>query len=174
MTVPVFVSLPSKLTVRQGAVYKKIAATLQTLHLDPRTVGRSDHALQSPLGRVYQVAKRCSGGLILGFRQTAMHSMTQWPGTKHALPRKACFFASPWNQLEAGILYALGVPLLVFAEEGIVEGIFERGVGNLFIHEFRCEKEAEAAQTPQMNHLIEAWARHVHNHYMDDVSAWQK
>jgi hypothetical protein len=174
-TVPVFVSLPSKLNSDQKTVYETIEAALKALRLDPRTVGRSDQALQSPLGRVYQLARRCSGGLILGFRQTAVHDMTQWPGTKLEERRsnKTTYFGSPWNQLEAGILYSLGVPLLVFAEEGIVDGIFERGVGNLFIHEFRCE-EFGSAEGDQMNHLIQEWSRHVRNHYMDDNSAWRK
>jgi hypothetical protein len=43
-------------------------------------------------------------------------------------------FPSPWNQLEAGILFSLGLPLLVFRESGIYGGVFDHGVSDVFIH----------------------------------------
>jgi hypothetical protein len=43
-------------------------------------------------------------------------------------------FPTPWNHIEAGILHGLGLPLLVFAEDGISGGVFDRGVTDVFIH----------------------------------------
>lgn len=43
-------------------------------------------------------------------------------------------FPSPWNHLESGILFGLHLPLLVFAEEGVSGGVFDRGVTDVFIH----------------------------------------
>lgn len=39
-----------------------------------------------------------------------------------------------WNHLEAGILFSLGLPLLVFKEIGIHDGIFDNGVSDVFVH----------------------------------------
>ena len=36
--------------------------------------------------------------------------------------------------MEAGILFGLGLPLLVFRENGISGGIFDSGVTDVFVH----------------------------------------
>jgi hypothetical protein len=165
--IPVFVSMPSKLNERQVEVYDAVEKSLKLQRLEPRTVGRSDPALQSPLGEVYQLARRCSGGLILGFRQARTKEATLWPGTSWQVEQPGqSYHPSAWNQLEAGILFSLGVPMLIFAEAGISGGIFDRGVGNLFIHDFGSDR---------IHNVIHEWSRHVRNHYMDDSTiAWRK
>jgi hypothetical protein len=172
--VPVFVSVPSKLNRQQQAVHRVVETELQILHFEPRTVGRSDHALQSPLGEVYQLARRCSGGLILGFRQASTKSATLWTGTKAEQANVPAHWPSAWNQLEAGMLYSLGMPMLVFAESGVNGGIFDPGVGNIFIHEFSCETFDTQARA-RIAMLLQDWARHVRNFYMDDATPqWRR
>ena len=174
VTVPVFVSIPRALNTRQGIVHSAIENMLGAMRLEPRTVGRSDQALQSPLGEVYQLARRCSGGLILGFRQATAASAVLRPGCDDEEVREQAHWPSAWNQLEAGVLYAIGVPLLVFAERGVTGGIFDRGVGNMFIHDFSSEAFDEKARA-HMETLIHEWTRHVRNFYMDDTSReWRK
>jgi len=36
--------------------------------------------------------------------------------------------------LEAGILFGLGLPLVIFREEGIRGGVFDEGVTDVFVH----------------------------------------
>ena len=43
-------------------------------------------------------------------------------------------FPTAWNHLEAGILFSLQLPLLVFKEKGISGGVFDSGVTDVFIH----------------------------------------
>jgi hypothetical protein len=171
---PVFVSVPSKLNRQQQAVHRAIETELQILHFEPRTVGRSDHALQSPLGEVYQLARRCCGGLILGFRQASTKSATLWAGTKVEQANVPAYWPSAWNQLEAGVLYTLGMPILVFAEDGVNGGIFDPGVANIFIHQFSCEK-FDAQERARLGMLLQEWARHARNFYTDDPSPqWRR
>ena len=158
--VPVFVSVPSKLSRQQQAVHRAIATELQILRFEPRTVGRSDHALQSPLAEVCQLARRCSGGLILGFRQASTTSATLWTDTHAEQANVPAHWPSAWNQLEAGVLYALGMPMLVFAEDGVGGGIFDRGVGNASIHQFSCER-FDVASRAQIAMQLQTWARDV-------------
>ena len=42
-------------------------------------------------------------------------------------------FPTPWNQLEAGILFGLSLPLLVFRESNISGGIFDPGATDVFV-----------------------------------------
>lgn len=173
--VPIFVSMPTKLNDAQQAVFESVEKTLKTSRLAPSTVGRSVLPLQSPLGEVYQLARRCAGGLILGFRQSEASDLVRWSGTKHqTVDANRTYFPSPWNQLEAGILFSLGVPMLIFAERGVTGGIFDRGVGNLFIHEFDADNFGQA-EAEMMATLIQDWARHVINHYLADGSRdWRR
>jgi hypothetical protein len=171
--IPVFVSLPSKLNPRQGAVHASVEKSLTRLRLISKTVGRSDRPLKSPIGEVYQLARRCAGGLIIGFRQIAVPSCTFWPDTEwteQGSPNS--HFPTPWNQLEAGMLYSLGVPMLIFAEKGVTGGIFEKGMSNFFIHPFVCETFTEQ-DGEQMHEIISDWSRHVQNHYMDDDNTYR-
>src|SRR5207247_5435291 len=41
---------------------------------------------------------------------------------------------SPWNQLEAGILVSLGVPLIVLKEDGVGGGVLDAGAVDVFIN----------------------------------------
>lgn len=166
---PIFVSVPSKLNRHQQAVHRAIETEIQILKFEPRTVGRSDHPLQSPLGEVYRLARQCSGGLILGFRQASTTTATLWPGAGVETVDVAAHWPSAWNQLEAGVLYALGKPLLVFAEDGVGGGIFDPGVGNIAIHELSCATfDAEARAN--MATVLQEWARHVRSFQMDDAT----
>ena len=40
---------------------------------------------------------------------------------------------TPWNQLETGLLFGLGLPLLVLKQEGITGGIFDEGASDVLI-----------------------------------------
>ena len=173
-SVPVFVSMPTKLNPAQQSAYAGIERSLQQLRLEPRTVGRSDHPLQAPLGEVYQLARQCSGGLILGFRQASASDTILFPDSEWRRTGVETHWPSAWNQLEAGILYSLGVPMLVFAESGVTGGIFDRSVGNLFIHEFSTTSVSEPA-AERMSIHIQEWARRVRNFSMDESPKdWRK
>ena len=69
MNIPVFVSAPTTLSDAQEASRKLILRELERLELEPRALGRSDYPTELPLREVYVIAKRCSGGIILGFEQ---------------------------------------------------------------------------------------------------------
>jgi hypothetical protein len=110
---------------------------LSRLQLEPRALGRSDYPADCPLREVYVIANHCSGGIILGFRQFTATAGIWKKGTKEEkrVPRsQAVHFPSPWNHLEAGILFGLQLPLLIFREEPLRGGVFDEGVTDVFIH----------------------------------------
>jgi hypothetical protein len=97
-------------------------------NLEPRALGRSDYPTELPLREVLVIAKHCAGGIILGFEQYRSLDGIDKPGTGSEARRGPSVpFPTPWNQLEAGILFGLGLPLLIFRESGISGGIFDAG-----------------------------------------------
>ena len=143
MKIPVFVSCPTSLNKDQEAKRTIVCEYLDSLNLEPRALGRSDYPADLPLREVLVIARHCAGGVILGFNQFTATSGTWKPGTKgQSVLTSTCSFPSPWNHLEAGILFSLGLPLLVFREEGVAGGVFDLGVTDVFVHPMPDAKHA--------------------------------
>ena len=123
MRIPVFVSCPTALNRNQEASRERIMRELGRLQLEPRALGRSDYPADCPLREVYVIANHCSGGIILGFHQftaTAGVWKRGTKGQKRIRSSQPVHFPSPWNHLEAGILFGVQLPLLIFREEPLI------------------------------------------------------
>jgi hypothetical protein len=135
MKIPVFVSCPTALSDQQERSRKLILDELKRHALEPRALGRSDYPTELPLREVYLLAKHCAGGIVLGFEQFLADTGTWKRATSEARAAAGPTpFPTPWNHLEAGILFGLDLPLLVFREERIAGGIFDHGVTDVFVH----------------------------------------
>ena len=148
--IPVFASVPSKLSVRQKLSKSLVSSRLMAGGLEPRTVGGSDPAMLNPLHEVRTLARHCAGGIILGYSQiTATVAETlQWKDgedtEQEPEPRiiNSYIAATPWNQLETGILFGLGLPLFVLKEEGVNGGIFDAGSSDVLVHTMPMPKKS--------------------------------
>jgi hypothetical protein len=161
MKIPVFVSCSTHLSTEQNRSRELIIRILGRLKLEPRALGRSDYPTELPLREVLGIAKHCAGGVILGFEQFRSLEGVDRPGTdleKKVLEPRS--FPTPWNHLEAGILFGLKVPLLVFREEGVSGGIFDDGVMEAFTH--RMPTSARAAG---LNDVFLKWHGSVRQTY---------
>lgn len=162
--IPVFVSAPTMLSPDQQASYDCILGILEDENLERRALGRSDFGIDAPLKEVYAIARHCSGGLILGYSQARAERLVPkpWlPGSK-ALDDQP--LPTPWNNLEAGLLYGLKIPLMIFREQGIVGGVFDPGVSELYVQTLplgRPSPEVEAV----LKSTIKTWAGKVRQHY---------
>src|SRR5262245_22374181 len=137
MRIPVFVSRPSTLSDTQDASMRLILAELERLNLEPRTLGVSDYGRLAPLREVLVLARRCSGAMVLGFaqfRSDVGESKPNTPKQRLITTKEPARFPSPWNNLEAGVAFSLGLPLLIFREEGINGGIFDEGASEVFLY----------------------------------------
>src|SRR5690348_13856984 len=117
MKIPVFVSCPTDLSPDQNISNQIIRRYLKRYELEDRALGRSDYPTELPLREVLVLAQHCSGGIILGFEQFRSLRGISKPGTK--LEKQSTSlqpFPTPWNHLEAGIIFGLGLPLLIFRE----------------------------------------------------------
>jgi hypothetical protein len=142
MKIPVFVSCPTSLSKEQEAKRRIVCDLLDSLNLEPRALGRSDYPTDLPLREVLVIARHCGGGVILGFNQFTATTGTWKPGTKSETSLSGSTkFPSAWNHLEAGILFSLGKPLLVFREDGIMGGVFDPGVTDVFVHKMPNVKD---------------------------------
>lgn len=165
MRIPVFVSCPTSLNNDQELARTRVMDELELLRLESRALGRSDYPADLPLREVHVLATHCSGGIILGFEQFHATSGTLKRGTPDEKSLSGeVVYPSMWNQLEAGVLYGLGLPLLVFREEKIEGGIFDIGVTDVFVHKMPTAKTS----SDELREIFLKWQARVREHYYRD------
>ncbi len=164
MKIPVFVSCPTTLSPAQDASRALILRELDNLELEPRAVGRSDYPVDSPLREVFVLARHCSGGVILGYSQVTVTDGINKPGTQHEVPLSGVKLPTPWNHVEAGILFALGLPLLVFREDRVSGGIFDLGAGDVFVQRMPVSED-NASTLTDLRGVFLRWQARVREHY---------
>lgn len=164
MGIPVFVSSPTTLSEKQAASRAIVIRLLRKYRLEARDLGRSDYPTELPLREVLVIARHCAGGVILGFEQYRSLQGINKPGTSHQDYRDSITsFPTPWNQLEAGILFGLRLPLLIFREADISGGIFDMGVSEVFIHPM----PDDASDTQALNDVFLKWQANVRQKYYE-------
>lgn len=168
IAIPVFVSCPSVLSAAQDKSLTVVYEELRRHDLEPRTLGRSDYPTDLPLREVYVLARHCSGGVILGFEQTYIEKGVLKRGTPDETSitsdSSECA-SSPWNQLEAGILFALGLPMIVLKELGVSGGIFDPGVMDVYVHDIPSAEESDEKMRAVLAGVVGKWQNSVKSHY---------
>jgi hypothetical protein len=163
--IPVFVSAPTSLSPDQEASRRRIVNLLDEFGFEPRALGRGDYPLDYPLREVAVIARSCFGAVILGFEQFRSLEGVLKPGTDHeeaiTAPRS---FPTPWNHLEAGILFGLRRPLLIFREEGVTGGVFDVGVTDAFVHRMPSG-DLTLGDPQELRNLILRWQGRVRELY---------
>ena len=164
MRIPVFMSAPTSLSHDQESVRNRIVKLLKSQGLEPRALGRQEYPTDYPLREVAVIAKHCSGGIILGFEQLRVQNGIAKRGTDDERIITDARFPTPWNNLEAGILFGLGLPLLIFREEGLGGGVFDNGVTDIFVQNMPPAVASRGDQE-ELRELILKWQSRVREHY---------
>jgi len=163
--IPVFVSCPTTLSKGQHRSRELILRQLKRFNLEPRAIGRSDYPTELPLREVLLLARHCSGGLILGFEQDRSLSGIHRPGTEVERKYDApVSIPTPWNHLEAGILFGLRLPILIFRENRIAGGVFDPGVTDVFIHDMPLQADSKERKA-SLGDVFLKWQAEVRRHY---------
>jgi hypothetical protein len=168
LKIPIFVSRPSNLNKEQEKAKDIIFGIVEEFGLEPRSLGSTDYPSDCPLKEVLLIARHCHGGIILGFEQFSTNSGVWKKGTeKENKQLNPVSFPTPWNQLEAGILFGLRLPLMVFKEETITGGVFDPGVTDVFIHKMPIGKVTSDSKNSLRESILN-WQRKVRTHYYDE------
>lgn len=164
MKIPVFLSCASILTPDQSRFRGTIVRLLDAINLQARTLGQTDYPSRNPLYEVTVMARHCAGGVILGFRQfEAIGGVWKGGTSRELVIDEARYFPTPWNNLEAGILHALGLPLLIFRENGIEGGIFDPGVSDVYVHTICCPNDD--SEMNALRQVVLSWQTQVRLNY---------
>ena len=166
--IPVFVSAPTSLSAEQDKTYNQLISILDAENFERRALGRSDYPDEFPLKEILLMARHCSGGIILGFSQFEGKGGVWKPWDEKPRKVKEIKLPTPWNQLEAGILFSLRLPLMVFREDGITGGVFDPGVTDVFLQKLPLGGFTKSDRESLM-FSVQNWATRVRSHYR----AWE-
>jgi hypothetical protein len=165
MDIPVFVSCPTSLSEEQKGSRELILRQLKRFNLEPRALGRSDYPTELPLREVLLLAGHCSGGVILGFEQYRSLKGVRKPGTAEEKQHHAeMSIPSAWNHLEAGILFGLRLPILIFREKEIGDGVFDPGVSDVFVHHMPSPADTRSRKAA-LGDVFLKWQAEVRRQY---------
>jgi hypothetical protein len=151
----VFLSRPTSVDRHQQSLCRRMVVALEGQDLKPRTLGVTDYPSKAPLGEVLRLMETCDGAIILGLRQLRIQSGLEKENTDNETEVKGLLLPTAWNQIEAGMAVALGLPLLIIREEGVSSGVFDIGSSDQFVH--------QAEMSPQ-------WTRSAK--FMDPFRRW--
>lgn len=129
--IDIFLSRPTWVDPKFKKGLDGFLSYLKTLDLMPRSLGTSEHPVDSPLDEVIDIMSECKGAIILGYPQIEVLSGTM----KNENIAKPFYLPTEWNHIEAGLAYARKLPLLIIHHEHVIRGIFDRGAINKYIYQ---------------------------------------
>ncbi len=127
----IFLSRPNWVSSEYEGGLNNFISLLNSHELSPRTIGTTDFPSKSPMDEVIDLLYKCEGAIILGYPQIQIKSGV----IKNRELLNPLTLSTEWNHIEAGLAYALKLPLLVIHDTEIRRGIFDRGVLNSFLYQ---------------------------------------
>ncbi|NMH26495.1 hypothetical protein [Flavobacterium silvaticum] len=165
----VFISVGGTATTEQEDFVKLIEDRLRSENLIPSTVGRNNFTSDSPLKAVKELMNECSGILIIALERTYFENGIEKRGGSQETSLSQIKFSTPWNQIESGMAYAKGLPILVVLEKGLrEEGLLERGYDWYIM---RVLPNQQSLTTPEFNGVLASWKNKVEKYQLNKIKS---
>jgi pimeloyl-ACP methyl ester carboxylesterase len=124
--IPVFLSVGGARTELQNTFVTAVRSYLLSRGIEAKTVDEYGATNKQPLKDVEYRMNGCYGAVVLALERTLIEAGTSRRGTSAQASLARVKLPTVWNQIEAAMAYALGLPLLVLVEDGLMaEGILE-------------------------------------------------
>lgn len=143
MNIPVFLSYPKPYKKSQEQFVVQLCSYLRNRGLEPRTLGVTDYDMKAPLAGIRRLMYESNGVLTIAFRRGLIEKGTVKPDSDMGQEKTEIdgrWITSPFCHIEPAMAFQLGLPILVFRENGVLDdGILEKGVLGLYMPEFDLE-----------------------------------
>jgi hypothetical protein len=155
--VDIFVSVGSATTSEQEAFIRAIEDRLRSEGLNPRTLGRNVWSADAPLTAVIDLLDKSSGAVVIALERSFFPSGVEKRGGPKETQLTNVLLPTPWNNIEAAVGYAKGLPLLVIVERGLKsEGLLEPGY-DWYVQS--VEPNQSVLMTPEFNGVLASWKK---------------
>jgi len=151
----VFLSVGGTSNEQQESFIRSVEDRLRSEGLITHTVGRNTFSSDAPLKTVTELMDKCSGTVIIALERTYFGSGIEKRGGPKESTLTDVKLPTPWNQIEAAMSYARGLPLMVIVEAGLKsEGLLERGY-DWYVQ--WVKPEASALNSIEFNGVLASW-----------------
>jgi hypothetical protein len=155
----IFLSVGGTSNDKQESFVRAVEDRLRIETLTPNTIGRTKFSSDAPLKAILDCMDECSGSIIIAFERTFFPAGSEKRNGPKETQLTNTMFPTPWNQIEAGIAYSKGLPLLVIIEEGIrTDGLLEKG-NDWYV--MTVELDIAALNTSEFNGVLASWKKKV-------------
>ncbi len=155
----VFISHPTPCNKQQIGLLKLIDNKLEKYGLNPVNLGKKNWNYKKPLEPIKKLMSECKGAIVVGIeRHHSFIGYEKEVATKRSDKTELIhkYTSTPWIQIEAGMAYQAGIPLLVLKEKKIhPEGILDPNNSDSYIFEFEIEKNWKKLSS-EMERIIES------------------
>jgi hypothetical protein len=158
--ISVFISHPTPYNKEQENFLSLIALELKNHGLNPINLGKNNWSFISPLKPIKEIMDTCVAATVIGLARH--HSLIGYEkefskGSKELIHK---YSSSPWIQIEAGMAYQAGLPLLILKEDKVYgEGILDPQISDSFVFEFELKK-LQKKISPELKEIIRSWVKH--------------
>jgi hypothetical protein len=122
----VYISVGSAASSIQTQAAETIFRSLEITGLAPRQMEKNEWSAEQPLRGIKRVIDQCHGIVVIAFQRYQFPSGTERQKDGSEKQLTDIRITTVWNQIEAAMGYARGLPLLVIAEQGLHEdGLLE-------------------------------------------------
>lgn len=156
----VFISHPSPYNKNQENFLSLIELELKNHGLNPTNLGKNNWNFKSPLKPIKDIMNSCEAAIVIGLERH--HSLIGYE-KEHSRDSKEFihkYSSSPWIQIEAGMAYQAGLPILILKEDKVYpEGILDSQISDSFVFKFEL-KEQTKKLSPELKSIILSWVTH--------------
>ncbi len=149
----IFISKSNALSLEQETRYENLLEILQERG-KIETLERTEYQPFGALSTISTQIKGCSGLVIIGFEQLKIKDGDFRSLTNEHKELCDISLATPWNHIEAGMAAMMGIPILILADNGINDGIFEDVLDDSLLFRTTFSKQIE---TKELRKKIDEW-----------------
>lgn len=159
-SINVFVSHPTPYNKHQETFLSLIESELKKHGLNPTNLGKNNWSFISPLKPIKEIMDTCVAAIVIGLERHHSFIGYEKEFSKDSKELIHKYSSSPWIQIEAGMAYQAGLPILILKEDKVYgEGILDPQISDSFVFEFELKK-LQKKISPELEEIIRSWVKH--------------
>lgn len=159
-TINVFISHPTPYNKHQEIFLSLIESELKKHGLNPTNLGKNNWSFISPLKPIKEIMDTCLAAIVIGLERYHSFIGYEKEFSKSSKELIHKYSSSPWIQIEAGMAYQAGLPILILKEDKVYgEGILDPQISDSFVFEFELKK-LQKKISPELEEIIRSWVKH--------------
>jgi len=126
----VFISRLGVLDARQRLYVESVKDIVGNSHFLPLELSRDMYDASNVLSNLANKIGSCTAVIAFGFRSLHIVDGILRHSTEDSRTIKNEFLSTPWNHVEVGMAIAMRIPVLLLADDGIIDGAFHNNVND--------------------------------------------